>query len=64
LNDAIRGHAWRQRAPGEEGEIVGGELVIACRDPATLLDVVEEPFDPVAGAAPVVHPAACSVALS
>ena len=35
----------------DEGEVVGGKLVVTRRDPATLLNAVEEPFDPIAGAA-------------
>jgi len=34
----------------DEGEVVGGKPVVARRDPTTLLDPVEEPFDPVASA--------------
>jgi hypothetical protein len=33
----------------DEGKIVHGELIVTCRDPATLLDPVEETFEPVAG---------------
>jgi hypothetical protein len=29
---------------------VGGKLIVACSDLATLLDPIEEPFDPVTGA--------------
>jgi hypothetical protein len=32
----------------DEGEVVGGELVVSGRDPTTLLDLVEEPLDQVA----------------
>ena len=32
------------------GEVVGRKLVVARRDPTTLLDPIEEPFDPVAWA--------------
>ena len=32
-----------------EGKVIGGKLVVARRDPTTLLDPIEEPFDPVAG---------------
>ena len=32
----------------DEGEVVGGELVVASGDPATLLDLVEEPLDQIA----------------
>lgn len=33
-----------------EGKAIGGEAVIACGDPTTSLDPIEEPFDPVTGA--------------
>jgi hypothetical protein len=33
----------------DEGKVVGGKSVVACGDPTTLLDLIEEPFDPVAG---------------
>jgi hypothetical protein len=33
----------------DEGEVVGGKFVVARRHPTTLLDPIEEPFDPVAG---------------
>ena len=36
----------------DEGKVIGGKLIVARRDPATLLDAVEESFDPVAGEDP------------
>jgi hypothetical protein len=33
-----------------EGQMIGCQLVISCRDTPTLLDLVEEPFDQVARA--------------
>jgi hypothetical protein len=34
----------------DEGEVIRGKLVVARRDPTALLDPIEEPLDPVAGA--------------
>jgi len=34
----------------DEGKAVRCKLVVACRDPTTLLDPIEEPLDPVTGA--------------
>jgi hypothetical protein len=31
-----------------EGQVIGGKFVVARRHPTTLLDPIEEPFDPVA----------------
>jgi len=33
-----------------EGKVIASKLVVARRDPTTLLDRIEKPFDPVAGA--------------
>jgi hypothetical protein len=34
----------------DEGKVIGGKLVVACRDPTTLPEPIEEPLDAVAGA--------------
>jgi len=33
-----------------EGKVIGGKFVVARRYPTTLLDPVEEPLNPIAGA--------------
>jgi hypothetical protein len=34
----------------DDGKVIGGKLVVACRGPTTLPDPIEEPLDAVAGA--------------
>ena len=49
MDSLTRGQPKPDRCKLDEGKVVGGEFVVTCRDPAALLDPVEEPFDLVAG---------------
>jgi hypothetical protein len=44
----INAQPWADAGEFDEGEIVGGELVVSGRDAPALLDLVEEPLDQVA----------------
>jgi hypothetical protein len=48
--ELINAQPQPDRCKLNEGEIVCREFVIASRDPTTVLDLIEEPFDQISGA--------------
>jgi hypothetical protein len=46
----ISAEPYSDRSELHEGEVVGGKFVVTRRHPTTLLDPVEEPLNPIAGA--------------